>query len=149
MKRNLVFVWATFLLLTILVSVMFTKSSVQAGYQQQEDAVIQRASEIAREFGLQKSQPDAVAIKQTALAEWFSIINFEPGPDAEKLGLDPNKKIWIVVIRGPIDWNGPGRQGGPGDVFDNISIALSVDNLEYLGSYSVGSDTPLPLNLPR
>jgi len=134
----------------ILVTMTVTKvKPAQAELRAQETTAVQRAIEIARHYGLTQNRPDKFAVKQTTLAEWFSIIDFEPGADASKLGLDPNRPIWIVSMKGSIDWVGPGRRGGPGDKFDNISVALSLDSSEHLGTFSAAPDQPLPLNLQR
>jgi hypothetical protein len=79
-----------------------------------------------------------------------AIIGFEPGDDAAKVGLDPAKAIWIVAMKGNVEWSGPGRQiGGSGNEFDNISIALDVNTLEYIGAFAAGPDERLPLGLQR
>ena len=116
----------------------------------QQDAVIEQAIEQAQSRGFQGSSPDAIASKETTLAEWFSIIGFEPGPDSTKVGLDPDRKIWIVTMRGSVQWSGPGKQSdGPGDFFDNISISLDADTLEYIGAYSAGQTEKIPLGVSR
>jgi hypothetical protein len=116
----------------------------------QQDAVIEQAIEQAQSRGFQGTSPDAIASKETTLAEWFSIIGFEPGPDSTKVGLDPNRKIWIVTMRGSVQWSGPGKQSdGPGDFFDNISISLDADTLEYIGAYSAGQTEKIPLGVSR
>jgi len=145
-NRSLVYTLA----LAIMVVIGVVAGSAQARPKTQQDIAVERAIEFARSRGLQQSQPTEFIVKQTALAEWFSIIGFHPGPDATKVGLDPDKAIWIVAMKGSIEWSGPGRQtGGAGDTFDNISIALSVDTLEYVGSFAAGPDEQLPLGLQR
>ncbi|MCG8352395.1 MAG: hypothetical protein MI924_31905 [Chloroflexales bacterium] len=91
---------------------------------------------VARSYGLQAEQPDELAIKQTTQAEWLATTEFEPGPDAAVFDLDPERPIWIVAMKGAVDWAGPGRQDEPGDKFDNIIVALSIDDLEHLGTYA-------------
>lgn len=122
----------------------------QTKHLRQQDAVIEQAIEQAQSRGFQGSSPDAIASKETTLAEWFSIIGFEPGPDSTKVGLDTDRKIWIVTMRGSVQWSGPGKQSdGPGDFFDNISISLDADMLEYIGAYSAGQTEKIPSGVSR
>lgn len=139
----------------VIVSVAMRTNSAQAELQVQEATAVQKAIDIAHSYGLKRdtrdiqSTPGAFAIKQTTLAEWFDIIDFQPGSDAAKVGLDPNQPVWIVTIKGDVDWVGPGKRGGSADQFDNISVALRLNSLEHMGTFSVGVDQPLPLGLER
>lgn len=124
--------------------------TLQGGFQNEEDAAVERATQIAHGLGLQQPVPDSLKVNRTTLAEWFRIVGFVPGPDAASVGLDSGKPIWIVAMKGPVQWSGAGRQpGGIGDAFDNISVAISADNLEHIGSHAAGPGEPLPLGLER
>ena len=150
-KRRMYMVYG--ILLVGLVALVFSVGQLmdaQSEPLRQQNAVIERAIEMAQSCGFQGKSPDAIATKETTLAEWFSIIGFKPGPDSSKVGLDPDRKIWIVTMRGSVQWSGPGKQSdGPGDFFDNISIALDADTLEYIGAYAAGQTEKLPLGVSR
>jgi len=134
-------------LFILTVVTLFGYVRAQPGTQQ--NMALERAIEYARNRGL-RNHPADLVIKQTTLSEWFAIIGFEPGDDAAKVGLDPAKAIWIVAMKGNVEWSGPGRQiGGSGNEFDNISIALDVNTLEYIGAFAAGPDERLPLGLQR
>ena len=150
MKRvRLILIAAGVLCVLLVVTVSYTAQNAQGSANVKESTAVERAIEIAHGRGLQAGPPAKFLITQSTLAEWYTIIDFVPGADAAKLGLDPNRPIWIVAMTGNIQWSGPGRQGGEGDHFDNISIALSVDTLEHIGTVSVAADKPLPLGLQR
>lgn len=144
------------LLLSVLILVVavtgmgvLSAARVQAHPTSEQDAAVKRAVEIARERGLQ-TQPAALVAKKATLGEWFAIVGFEPGSEAASVGLDPSTPIWIIAMRGPVEWSGPGKQtGGAGDQFDNITIALGTGRLDYVGSHAAGPGQPLPLGLTR
>lgn len=148
MKRwNALYRWIGILTLSLIIVILVV--NVRAQPRIQQDIVLEQAIKYAQSHGLQ-NRPVEFAMKQTTLAEWFSIVGFQPGDDAMKLGLDSDKAIWIVAMKGEVAWDAPGRQtGGAGDRFDNISIALSADTLEYIGAFAAGLDEKLPLDLQR
>lgn len=149
MKRHNLYLWIGITLSFVIAIVAILIGHAQAQPQTQQDIVLERAIEYAQSHGLQK-RPAEFAMKQTTLSEWFSLVGFQPGDDPIKVGLDPDRAIWIVVMKGDVEWSAPGRQtGGPGDKFDNISIALSADTLEHIGAFSAGPDDALPLGVQR
>ncbi len=134
----------TLSLLIAIVAILIIKNA-QIQPRTQQDIVLEKAIEYAQSRGLQ-GRPTKFVMKQTTLSEWFSLVGFQPGADAIKVGLNLNRAIWIVVMKGDVEWRGPGRQtDGLGNKFDNISIALSADTLEYIGAFSAGPHEALPL----
>ncbi len=136
-------------LIVALIAVGTDKKNTQATFNAEESAIVSRAIEIAHGRGLEKGSLPKLMLKKSTLQEWYQIIDFQPGTDAAQLGLDPARPIWIVSMAGQVHWSGPGKQGGKGDHFDNISVAFSVDTLEHIGTVSVSPDKPLPLGLQR
>jgi hypothetical protein len=113
--------------------------------------VIAKAIEEAKSYGMDTDTPSKIEIKETTLAEWFQIMQFEPGPDAAKFGIDPSKPIWIVAMLATGTNSGPGSTA-PGEKpsrFDNIAFAISKEDLKVIGGRVMGEDEPLPLGLQR
>jgi hypothetical protein len=116
--------------------------------QIQEEVAVERAIEMARLRGLQESNVTRFAVKQMSLAEYNRLSDFEAGSDAAKVGLDPDQQVWVVTIKGQVKWSGPGRTGGDGDTFDNITIVISAHTGEHIATFSARPGQPLPLDVP-
>jgi hypothetical protein len=113
--------------------------------------VLAKAVDAAKFYGMESDQPDKLMIKEATLSEWYKIAQAEPGPDAAKFGLDPNRPIWIISMLANGTLSGPGA-AAPGEKlphFDNISFAISGDTLEVIATHVSALDEPLPLDLKR
>ena len=153
MKLRLLTIPVVVLTIASILSIWFiVTNQTLASPQFQEQQALERATDIARQRGLRLAEKLSLtdyAIKKTTQKEWFALNGFRPGPDAAQFGLDPESPIWIVAFKGEVDWSGPGRQGGAGDQFDNITIALRADNLEHFGTVTFPQHMVLPLGLQR
>jgi hypothetical protein len=114
----------------------------------QEQDAVERAMDMARLRGLKETTPTRFAVKQMTLAEYYKLSNVEAGSDAAKFGLDPDLQVWVVTIRGEVAWAGPGRTGGDGDKFDNITIVINAQTGEHVATLSARAGQPLPLDVP-
>jgi len=128
---------------------LWQSRNAQAEPDRDSAAAVQRAIEIAHARGLEVERPDGIVSKRTTLQEWFALNHFTPDPNAAPFGLDPKRSVWIVAMKGQVNWSGPGRRGGAGDQFDNITVLLDTQTLAHLGTLSVAPNEPLPLGLQR
>lgn len=116
--------------------------------QVQEQAAVERALDMARLRGLQETPAPRFAVKQMTLAEYSRLGDFKVGPDAAKFGLEPDQQVWVVTIKGQVEWSGPGRTGGDADRFDNITIVVNARTGEHIATLSARAGQPLPLDVP-
>jgi hypothetical protein len=113
----------------------------------QEEAAVERAIAIAQSRGLQEDDPTRLAAKLMTLREYHALTDSGSEPGAAKFGLDPDQQVWVVTIRGPVDWSGPGRTRDEQDKFDNITIVISAQTGKHIGTAAsrVGR---LPVDVP-
>ena len=116
--------------------------------QIQEQVAVERAIDMARLRGLQDTTPTSYAAKQMSLAEYNRLADIGSGPKAAKVGLDPDQQVWVVTIKGQVEWSGPGSTGGDADKFDNITIVISAQTGDHIATLSARPGQPLPLNVP-
>lgn len=116
---------------------------------------VERAIAVARMRGLKEQVPEKLVMKQMTLAEWANISKARLGPDSHKAGLDPDQRVWVIAMKGkePFVWIGPGMPPPDGkseaEVFDNVTVAISLDTKEYIGLEARRPNQPLPLGLQR
>lgn len=112
---------------------------------------VSRAIVEAQALGLQGS-PDKVLAKRMTLRQYDALTGFKAGPDATEHGLDPGQTVWVVGIKGLVEWAGPGRvsemcpECNENDTFDNITIVLNEATGEKLASYAAGPGQPMPVS---
>ena len=116
--------------------------------QVQEQAAVESALDMARMRGLQETPAPRFAVKQMTLAEYNKLSDVRAGPDAAKFGLDPAQQVWVVTIKGQVQWSGPGQTGGDADKFDNITIVISAQTGDHIATLSARAGQPLPLDVP-
>lgn len=111
---------------------------------------VEHAVEEARALGL-RGEPARVSVRRMSLARYDALTGFEAGPAAAEHGLDPRQMVWVVGIRGAVEWAGPGQvaEACPdckdSNTFDNVTIVLSEATGEKLGSYAAGPGQPVPV----
>lgn len=105
----------------------------------------------ARVQGL-AGEPAAQASHRMTYGEWLARSNSALGPDASQFGLTPDLPVFILVIRGNVEWTGPSAPPPPGvqnsrTDFNNMVVVLNALTGEVLQvhSYSPGARTPLPI----
>ena len=102
-----------------------------------------RGLEEARFAGLIGEPTDEFA-ELTTLDEYVGTPSYgtgELGADSSDVGLNPDKKIWVVAFRGHVQLSLP---GGDGKFYDNITLALDAETGEIVGvnAYPEGHTPP-------
>jgi hypothetical protein len=104
----------------------------------------------ARAAGLIDAPKAQKAIRMD-LAEWNALIGIDLGADAAKFGLTSDIPVFILAIKGDVEWRGvslprPG-QDSP-ERYDNITVVLDArtGDLIWMGSYY--PDQPMPVSVP-
>lgn len=109
-----------------------------------EAEAVALAIEEAQWSGLQQGMPTALATRQMALSEYARLTGGNVPPSAARVGLDLRMPVWVVAMRGLVDWN---RPGGPG-TFDNITVALNARTGETVMVQAFNPGVPLPIPVP-
>jgi len=96
-------------------------------------------------------EPKAQKAVRISLAEWNALIDAELGKDAAEFGLTPDIPVFVLAIRGDVEWvlgflPKPG-QDSP-ERYDNITVVLDARTGDpmWLGSYRPGY--PMPVSVP-
>lgn len=117
-----------------------------------DETLMAKALDEARFAGL-IGEPRALKAVRMSLAEWNALVDIELGPDAPTIGLVSDMPVFVLAIRGEVEWRAPGGLGlKPGqdspERYDNITIVLDArtGNLLWLGSYRLGY--PMPVSVP-
>lgn len=95
--------------------------------------------------------PKAQKAIRMSLAEWNTLVGIDLGTDAAKFGLTPDLPVFVLAIRGEVEWRGVGLprpgQNSP-EHYDNITVVLDArtGDLIWIGSYY--PDQPMPVPVP-
>ncbi len=104
----------------------------------------------ARAAGLM-DVPKAQKAIRMSLAEWNTLVGIDLGTDAAKFGLTSDIPVFVLAIRGEVEWRGVGLprpgQDSP-ERYDNITVVLDArtGDLIWIGSYY--PDQPMPVPVP-
>ncbi len=85
------------------------------------------------------------------LAEWNALIGLDLGADAANFGLTSDIPVFILAIKGDVEWQGVGLpkpgQASP-EHYDNITVVLNArtGDLIWVGAYY--PDHPMPIPVP-
>jgi hypothetical protein len=96
--------------------------------------------------GVPRSQRSAVM----RLAEWTKLTGGELGKDAPQFGLSVDTQVYVLAIRGDVEWRGVGIVQ-PGQTqperYDNITVVLDASTGELLSMEATrpGFSMPLPV----
>ena len=116
-----------------------------------DEILMAKALNEARLAGL-IGEPRALKAVRMSLAEWNALIDAELGKDAAAIGLVPDMPVFVLAIRGDVEWRALGYLPQPGqdspERFDNITVVLNArtGDLLWLGSYRPGY--PSPVSVP-
>lgn len=105
----------------------------------------------AREYGLQ-GEAWGVEARLMTLRESAQLVGAYIPDTAAQLGLDPNRSVWFIVIRGSVDLRGkvPGLRVNEQTQFDNMSLTLDAKTGEVVAGPGVrnqGVTLPLPVRV--
>lgn len=149
LKKNLLVLGS--LTLVLIVSLAIISAVTATSPPALDDATLTaKAITEARAGGLM-GEPRAQRAVRMSLAEWNALIDAELGRDAAAFGLVPDIPVFVLGIRGDVEWRGVGLpkpgQDSP-ETYDNITIVLDARTGELLwqGSYYPGY--PLPVSVP-
>lgn len=146
-----VVVLLSFILVTVIVIIQITSRQAQAitpPPKIQQSTAVARAIDIAHSLGLQEANPNKLAAKLMTLGDYDNLTGFKAGTEATSFGLDPDQQVWVVTIKGAVEWSGPGRKGTGTDKFDNITIVINAQTGRQLATFSAGDGGSLPVSVP-
>lgn len=115
-----------------------------------DETLTAKALTEARAAGLIDTPKAQKAIRMD-LAEWNALVGIDLGADAAKFGLTPDIPVFILAIKGDVEWRGLGLpkpgQDSP-ERYDNITVVLDArtGSLIWIGSYYL--DQPMPVPVP-
>lgn len=115
-----------------------------------EATLTTRAMEVANDAGLIGS-PKNTRTERMGLGEWLTLIDVDLGLDAAKFGLTSDMPVFILAIRGEVEWNGHFLQPPGEDVtpkYDNITVVLDASTGEPLWVASKEPGYPMPVSVP-
>ncbi len=115
-----------------------------------EATLTTKAIEVANEAGL-IGTPKKTRAEQMDLGDWLTLIEVDLGLDAAKFGLTSDMPVFILAIRGEVEWNGHFLQPPGEDVtpkYDNITVVLDASTGEPLWVASKEPGYPMPVSVP-
>lgn len=135
--------------LTLIFALVSTGRAVVAPVLDDESLTTKALAE-ARMAGL-IGAPKAQQAIRMSLAEWNMLAGIDPGMDAAKFGLSPDIPVFVLAIKGDVEWQGvdlprPGQELP--ERYDNITVVLDArtGDLIWIGSYY--PDQPMPVSIP-
>jgi hypothetical protein len=114
------------------------------------ETLITKAIAQAQAAGLQGT-PIAQKDVQMRLSEWTALIDAELGKDAAQFGLTPDTPVFVLAMRGNVEWRLPAGPPLPDqkspEHYDNIIVVLNAytGDLMWVGSYRPGFPMPVPV----
>lgn len=139
------------LVLFLIVSLAIISAAMASPPPVLDDATLTAKAIIeARAAGLM-GEPRAQRAVRMNMAEWNALIDAELGKEAAAFGLVPDIPVFVLALRGDVEWRGVGLpkpgQDSP-ERFDNIIVVLDArtGDLVWLGSYRTGY--PAPVSVP-
>jgi hypothetical protein len=138
------------LLVCLLVLIRMAAAAASPPSPLDRETLTVKAIAQAQTAGLQGT-PTAQRDVQMSLSEWASLIDAELGQDAAQFGLTPEVPVFVLAMRGNVEWRlpaGPPRpdQRSP-EHYDNIIVVLNArtGDLMWVGSYRPGFPMPVPV----
>lgn len=138
-----------FLLAYLLISIQHTVTASPTPLLTQE-VLEGKALDLAKLYGLQ-GIPDAQKVVLMTLGEWYALNDAEFGKDASQIGLTSDIPVFVLAIRGNVEWHGLGlsnpNQAGL-EHYDNITVVLNALTGEpvWVGSKYTGFPMPVPVD---
>lgn len=114
-----------------------------------DKTLIEKALAEAEMAGL-ISKPYAQKFLRMNLDEWNTLVSIGLGSDAEQFGLTPDIPVFILAIRGNVEWRGPGLPR-PGqelpEYYDNITVVLDARTGDLIWTGSYNPNQPMPISI--
>ncbi len=113
-----------------------------------DDTLVARALEEAHLSGLQGDPVAQRAVRMT-YGEWLKLNDSGLEAGAAQFELTPGMPVFVLVMRGNVEWAGPGlpRPGQDGrEHFDNMIVVLNAQTggTLWVGSWRKGFALPVP-----
>ncbi|MES4787650.1 MAG: hypothetical protein C4294_19670 [Nitrospiraceae bacterium] len=114
-----------------------------------DQTLTSKAMTVAQTAGLEGT-PTAQRVVRMTLAEWLALNDGELGKDAAQFGLTADMPVFVLAIRGKVEWRGlgmrPPGQSSP-ESYDNITVAVDArtGNLIQVGAKRAGFPMPVPV----
>ncbi len=149
MKKKFLFIGVLALCL-ILIFAFVTIGSATPTTTLDDETLAEKALTEAQMIGL-IGTPKAQKTARMSLSEWNMLIDADLGMDADKFGLTPDIPVFVLAIRGNVEWRAPGLPQ-PGqeliERYDNITVVLDArtGDLIWVGAYY--PDHPMPVVVP-
>ncbi len=137
--------------IAILALVLVTTISNVSSSMILDDPLLEaKALEWARVNGLQ-GNPVAKRIARMTLGQWFALQRQQLGPDSAKFGLTSDMPVFILAIRGKIEWRhseSPLRGQSVPEQFDNITVAVNAHNGQPISADAMRDASLMPIPVP-
>jgi hypothetical protein len=144
-------------LIGILISVVFvlafwlsSQHIAKAATVLDEKTLESYAMTTAQFYGMQGAPSAKKAVMMT-YGEWLALNNSELGTGAAQFGLTPDMPVYVLAIRGSVDWRGLGElkpgQTAP-EHYDNITVVLNARTGGLLWTGANYDGIPLPVPVP-
>lgn len=148
MRRKILIFGISILCLTQLIAFPLAESTARDHTLTDKDLTDRALSEAhsAGLIGLLIAQKSV----RMSLSEWNELINADLGTDAAKFRLTSDIPVFVLVIKGNVEWKAPGLpkpgQNAP-ERYDNTTVVLNANNREllWIGAYHPNQPMPVPL----
>jgi hypothetical protein len=126
-----------------------SQSTAKASSVLDEKTLESNAMAAAKYYGMQGTPSAKKAVLMT-YAEWLALDDAELGKDAAQFGLTPDLPVYVLAIRGSVEWKGLGlsQPGQPTpEHYDNITVVINARNggLLWVGANYEGFPLPVPV----
>ena len=149
MKQKYLFV-SLLVLCFIFISALVILRNAESSATLDENILAEKALLEAQMNGLMGTPKNQETVRMN-LSDWNKLINAELGMDADKFGLTPDMPVFVLAIKGNVEWRGvdlpqPGQEIA--ENYDNITVVLNArtGDLIWVGAYY--PDYPMPVPVP-
>jgi hypothetical protein len=144
------------ILLGILISVVLvlafwlSSQSIAKASSLLDDKTLESNAMAAAQFYGMQGTPSAKKAVLMTYAQWLALNDAELGKDAAQFRLTPDLPVYVLAIRGSVDWRGLG-ESQPGQTapehYDNITVVINARNCDllWIGAKRVGFPMPVPV----
>ena len=125
-------------------------SSASSSPSLDDQTLTTKAVNWAQIHGLQGTPVATRAVRMT-LGQWLAIGGGQLSEGAIQFGLSPDTLVFVLAIRGRVEWRGPGSslQGQDSQKqFDNITVVLDARSGSILSAGTVPSTSTMPIPVP-
>jgi len=149
MKQKYLFV-SLLVLSSIFISALVILGNAESSATLDENILAEKALLEAQMNGLM-SMPINQETAKMNLSDWNKHVNAELGMDADKFGLTPDTPVFVLAIKGNVEWRGGGLPQPGQEIaenYDNITVVLNArtGDIIWVGAYY--PDYPMPVPVP-